>query len=118
MTRLYTVLMLLLVFTACQDNKLDTTQLKANWTLVEGFRNDKPSDMLEGIYFNFSENGTVETNFMGVVEQGTYQLAEAELTLETSKKTKFKVISLDGDELVLKANLMGTSFRFELEKTK
>ncbi len=103
---------------ACQNNKVNSTHLYANWNLIEGFRNDKPSDMLDGIFFNFNENGSVETNFMGVVEQGTFQLEKKALTIETSKKTKFTLVSLTADELILAADLMGTSFRFEMEKTK
>lgn len=117
MSKIYFFLILIgITFASCQGTEVKEDLLLGHWKLKEGFRNNKPSALLEGIYFKINESNKVATNFTGEEENGQFELIKDELTIKTSQKTKFDVILLTEEQLELETIIRGTPFRFVLEK--
>jgi len=117
MSKIYLFLLILgITFVSCQDPKIREDLLYGQWKLKEGFRDDKASELLNGIYFKIAKPDSVTTNFMGEEENGQFELVKDELTIKTSQNTKFDVVHLTEDKLELKTIIRGTPFRFVLKK--
>ncbi len=117
MSRIYFLILTLgMTLLACQNTDAKEDLLYGQWTLKEGFRNEKPSALLTGIYFKMDKPNAVTTNFLGEEENGQFELLKDKLTISTSQKTKFDVVVLTENELELKTIIRGTPFRFVLEK--
>ena len=105
-----------LIFVSCQSTGVKEDLLLGHWKLKEGFRNDKASNLLEGIYFKMDAPNEILTNFLGEEQKGQFELKKDELTIKTSQITKFDVTLLTETQLELEAIIRGTPFRFLLEK--
>ena len=117
MSKIYFFIIILgVTFASCQSTEVKEDLLFGQWKLKEGFRNDKASNLLEGIYFNINKPSGVVTNFTGMEESGQFELIKDELTISTSQKTKFDVTLLTEEQLELETIIRGTPFRFVLEK--
>ncbi len=113
----FSLLFLVLVISSCKDKEVEENLLMGHWTLTEGFRKNKPSKMLDGIYFNLESPAKVTTNFMGAEARGTFALEQKNLTIDTGgQKTKFKVKELTENTLTLETTIQGIPFRFVLER--
>lgn len=114
---LFVFLTLGIFATGCKSKETNAQLLHGQWTLKEGFRNNKASSMLDGIFLNI-DSEQIETNYLGQIETGTYELEDDNILISTSKKTKFQIVQLTENNLELKASIMGIPFRFIFEKKK
>ncbi len=120
MFRLFTGLCALLLFLlpACLlDNEEARQQLLGRWELEQAFRNGRPTESLDQLYFVFHPDGNLETNLTGQPEVGSYEFDGDEIQQrETSISADFQVESLSDSTLVLRTQLRNYGFRFNLRK--
>ncbi len=106
------------VLSACrkEDNKA-AELIIGHWEVEEAFRNGRPTESLADLYFEFSPDGKISTNFSGVPEEGTYEIKGSKIAQrDTRLEADYNIESITADNLVLTTELRGYKFRFVLKK--
>ena len=110
---------ILILPVACTDSK--TTQneqlILGRWELVQAVRNGKPTDSMNGIFFEFKEEGKMTSNFNLAVEERQLQYTIDKNLLDQigEENLKYIIEKLTNSELILTTNYQGLEFQLQLE---
>ncbi|MDX2134269.1 MAG: hypothetical protein SFV52_05770 [Saprospiraceae bacterium] len=101
---------------ACRDtNQVDPALLTGRWILQSGFIDGKQNDRLNGTFFQFYPDGTMETNLPLGFDPPTPFEVDGEVLLQKGEQTfRYRIESVSDTQLVLSTDLRGTQFRFDL----
>lgn len=116
----FLVLLLSVVFLqSCHNKEAIISNLSHRWVLDKGFRNEKETDSLSGLYFEFNKVGEVTTNLNGQDERLTYKLnGEDIIELAGTEVVFLNIMELSEAKLVLQTEIKGYTFKFDLLKDK
>ncbi|MFK7931906.1 MAG: hypothetical protein AB8G22_00260 [Saprospiraceae bacterium] len=116
------ILLALFGITACGTESADTTltdQLSKRWEIREASRNGRITESLDQLYFDFTAEGTLQTNLAGATETGTYELKEQQILQRgTQIDADYKIESISDTLLVLSTSIRNSNFKFELVPTE
>jgi len=92
--------------------------IPGRWEIKEAFRNNKLTEALDGIYFDFKSNGTMVSNFNLSVKdtESPYSIVKNILTESGTEKRVYTIESLEPGDLILSTKYQGLSFRLRLVK--
>lgn len=101
---------------ACRDtNQVDPALLTGRWILQTGFIDGKQNDRLNGTFFHFYTDGTMETNLPLGFDPRTPFEVDGEVLLQKGEQMfRYLIESVSDTQLVLRTDLRGTQFRFDL----
>ena len=118
--RFFTIICLLSFFIqGCHNKEAILNNLSHRWLLEKGFRNEKETDSLAGLYFDFDTSGEVTTNLNGQDERLTYKLdGEDIIELAGTEGVFLNIIELSETKLILQTDIQGYMFKFVLLKDK
>ena len=118
--RFFTLICLLSFFIqGCHNKEAILNNLSHRWLLDKGFRNEKETDSLAGLYFDFNTSGEVTTNLNGQDERLTYKLdGEDIIEIGGTEGVFLNIIELSETKLVLQTDIQGYTFKFVLLKNK
>ena len=118
--RFFTIICLLSFFVqGCHNKEAILNNLSHRWLLDKGFRNEKETDSLAGLYFDFNTSGEVTTNLNGQDERLTYKLdGEDIIELAGTEGVFLNIMELSETKLVLQTDIQGYTFKFVLLKDK
>ena len=118
--RFFTLICLLSFFIqGCHNKEAILNNLSHRWLLDKGFRNEKETDSLAGLYFDFDTSGEVTTNLNGQDEILTYKLdGEDIIELAGTEGVFLNIIELSETKLILQTDIQGYMFKFVLLKDK
>ena len=118
--RFFTLICLLSFFIqGCHNKEAILNNLSHRWLLDKGFRNEKETDSLAGVYFDFNTSGEVTTNLNGQDERLTYKLdGEDIIEIAGTEGVFLNIIELSETKLVLQTDIQGYTFKFVLLKNK
>lgn|GEM_PF-632208 len=119
--RFFTFLFFLsFIMQSCHNKEAILNNISHKWLLDKGFRNEKETDSLTGLYFEFKQSGEVVTNLNGQDERLSFTL-KGEDIIELNGTTEgifLNIKELSESKLVLQTDLQGFNFKFELLKVK
>ena len=118
--RFFTIICLLSFFIqGCHNKEAILNNLSHRWLLDKGFRNEKETDSLAGLYFDFNKSGEVTTHLNGQDERLTYKLdGEDIIELAGTENVFLNIMELSETKLVLQTDIQGYTFKFVLLKDK
>ena len=118
--RFFTLICLLSFFIqGCHNKEAILNNLSHRWLLDKGFRNEKETDSLAGLYFDFNTSGEVTTNLNGQDERLTYKLdGEDIIEIAGTEGVFLNIIELSETKLILQTDIQGYMFKFVLLKDK
>jgi hypothetical protein len=91
--------------------------LPGRWELYKGFRNKKPTETLTGVYFEFTEQGTMKTNLpLGPEEPVPFELSKNQIQQKGSKPLKYEIRQICDTTMLLSLETRGMPFEFYLRK--
>jgi len=100
---------------SCHNKEAIISNLSRRWVLDKGFRNEKETDSLIGLYFEFNKVGEVTTNLNGQDERLTYKLnGEDIIELAGTEVVFLNIMELSEAKLVLQTEIKGYTFKFDL----
>ena len=108
----------LLLLIACDDDS-DKTQaaIQGRWELVKGFRNQKETETLEGVYFQFGADGKMVTSLpVGADTPTVFELRNNEIHQKSPQPVVYKIQSVTDSTLVLTMEMRGAQFEMQLQK--
>lgn len=118
--RLFILICILSFFIqGCHNKEAIFNNLSHRWLLEKGFRNEKETDSLAGLYFDFDTSGEVTTNLNGQDERLTYKLdGEDIIELAGMEGVFLNILELSETKLILQTDIQGYTFKFVLLKDK
>ena len=104
---------------SCEDEtKNNSLALVGRWQIVEGFRNQKPTQTLAGTYFQFGDDGKMQTNLpIGPEEPMDYQVSGNEIRQKSVPPIKYMIQNINDSALVLSLELRGMQFVLHLQRS-
>jgi hypothetical protein len=108
----------LLLFTSCDDDKDKTrASILGRWELVAGFRNEKPTETLRGVFFEFNEDGKMTTNLpVGADAPTEYELHKNEILQKSPQPVKYSIKEVTDSTLTLMMEMRGMPFEMQMVK--
>jgi hypothetical protein len=107
-----------LLCVAC-ENKTQKNQasLLGRWEMAEAFRNQKATQLLAGVYFDFGADGKMTTNLPTTAEGATEYVVEKDnITQKTTLPIVYHIAHLSETELVLEVELRNVPFELRLRR--
>lgn len=97
---------------------MTSDQVVGAWEVVGAERDGKETETLNGAYFEFSDNGTVTSNYLGEEETSLYSLEASSITQTRPDQShvNFNVERLGLDTMVMTASIRNIPFRFVMKK--
>jgi len=107
---------MLLPFACQQTQSVDPAALVGRWELTQGYINDAPNARLNGTFFVFHPDGTMENNLpLGFDAPVPYEINGQDLLQKGIQTFRYSIESATDSVLILKTELRGTHFRFEMK---
>ena len=105
---------------ACTEvSQEDNTQeyLIGRWEIQEASRNDRPTESLERLIFEFFEDGNMNSNLTGSTQESKYTL-EGMLVKQTGSPmdSDYTIEEISDSTLTMNTNIRGQIFRFRFLK--
>lgn len=105
------------LLSSCGSDAADQVTINGQWELTRALRNNVETGMLDGLKFNFSPDGTLETNLLGNETKGTYSWSGQEITTEGVKLSlTYAIQEMSDSTLHLRSKYQGFQFDFMLER--
>ncbi|MEM6398113.1 MAG: hypothetical protein AAF741_17310 [Bacteroidota bacterium] len=126
-TLLFTATLILLGYSCEKDTPTEDSppafeglELEGRWELTEAKRNNRTTQILDGLYFVFGPDNAFETNLGGEESAGKYIYDDrAEIvTSEVSMPATYLIRELSDGEMVLETKLEGSKFQFLLSRAE
>ncbi len=104
--------------TACDDNTASTqSSISGRWELFKGFRNQKETETLSGVFFQFGTDGKMQTNLpVGAEAPTVYELERNEIHQKSPQEVTYFIESVTDTTLVLALEMRGMQFEMHLKK--
>lgn len=91
--------------------------LIGRWDIEEALRNNKVTESLSDLYYEFSKDGTMKTNLSGATETGKYELDEQTLVVQdTRMDATYQVETLSDSFLVMSTVLQKFNFKLTFQR--
>lgn len=115
-----TVLFLLFLCASCGDDNTaigESTTVAGGWELERATRNNMETELLDGLFFEFKEDGTLVTNLMGNDTEGTYEWDGDQITTAgVNPPMTYKIKEMTDSTLNIQSKFQGFQFSFELSR--
>ncbi|MEM1321808.1 MAG: hypothetical protein AAGG75_16230 [Bacteroidota bacterium] len=98
--------------------QISDAAIQGRWNVVQASRNDKPTETLEGAFFDFKSGGRMLTNILGEEQEMDYQLNENVINQSGSQQLKYTIERHTGNAMTLTMTMVGFNFRFDLQKAE
>lgn len=94
--------------------------LNGRWELAKALRNQKQTETLSGVYFQFGEDNKMLTNFpAGPEEFGAFQLKQREIIQNfPAQMVRYQIKGLNDTSLILTTEMRGSLFELQLRKSQ
>lgn len=99
------------------ESSIQPEDILGKWTLKKAFRDGKATSILESVYFDFNESGTVKTNFNKEGEEKTfsYEVKDGEIVMKGATDMDIHARKNADGDLEFKTTLLKADFKLVLE---
>jgi hypothetical protein len=114
---LFTIILSSFFIQSCHNKEAIIQNLSHRWAIEKGFRNEKETDSLAGLYFDFNTSGEVTTNLNGQDERLSFKLdGEDIIALAGTEVVFLNIMELSETKLVVQTDIQGYTFKFVMLK--
>ena len=113
----FTFLIFLLTL-GCMNNEMSQEEIIGAWEISSAERNGKPTETLNGAYFEFAEDNTMSTNLLGREESSSYEFdgANKEIIQQGEASLRFKVLDCQQNNLSIETSIREIPFKLQLSR--
>ena len=110
----------LLCFACEEDAPQIRLLLNGRWELAKALRNQKQTETLSGVYFQFGEDNKMLTNFpSGSEEFAAFELKRREIIQNfPAQLVRYQIKGLSDTSLILTTEMRGALFELQLRKSQ
>ncbi|MDX1683718.1 MAG: hypothetical protein R3275_00695 [Saprospiraceae bacterium] len=112
------IFLILLAFLSCESEKqYEDSDIVGRWEVYKCERGGKPTQTLNGAYFEFTDQNQLFTNFTGEGIMSGYNIYNNVIVQQTGEKIRYKIESMSDDKMTLSTNIRNVDFVVDLVKT-
>ena len=107
------------VISCTEPPQEDNTQeyLIGRWDIQEASRNGRPTESLDQLYFEFFEDGSLNSNLTGSTQESKYTLEGKTVKQNGSPMdSDYTIEEISDSTLTMNTNIRGQIFRFRFQK--
>lgn len=107
------------VISCTEPPQEDNTQeyLIGRWDIQEASRNGRPTESLDQLYFEFFEDGSMNSNLTGSTQESKYTLEGKTVKQSGSPMdSDYAIEEISDSTLMMNTNIRGQIFRFRFQK--
>ncbi|MBT8189716.1 MAG: lipocalin family protein [Saprospiraceae bacterium] len=114
------LLLMVFVFSGCQDNKQAKTDILGDWESIDWYIKNTGEKVNQKMDFSFDDASNYMVDYGSQKEEGSYYISFDKLyTTETGQKEKnVKIVRLDSDTMIFEMNRAGSLELIVLSKRK
>lgn len=120
MVRLLFLFCTICLLLACEptvtENEIKLSDIEGHWDVTRAIRDGRPTESLDGAFFNFSTDGLVTSNLLGDTLQVPFQLKGDTISQQLNSPIIYIIEEFEGPVMVVNTTLRSTPFQFFLEK--
>jgi len=109
-------LLILVSFQSCK-NESSNCNIKGKWYFHQVNRNYKPTNTLEGGYFDFQNENTFTSNIFDETKSYNYSFSNDKITITTEEQLNFNLVRCTPDTLILAGEISAFYMNFLMTKT-
>ena len=114
--KLFLLPLFIILFVSCSNEEDTKTLIKGKWTLDNAEREGKPTNSLEGLYFNFVSDSQFNSNILGSDLPYTYELTNDRVVVQHGMIKEFEISKITDSMLSLNTRIRGETFIFNMQK--
>ena len=117
--RTFSILFGIALLASCQSRQENDNQdiILGKWEIRQAYRNGRLTESLDELYFEFFQDGKMNTNLLGMPESSIYAIKENQLQQrEGQLDIDYTIEELSDSLLVLSTELRGYNFRLSLKR--
>jgi hypothetical protein len=112
------LLFLSLSILACEsEKKIVETDVVGRWEVYDCQRAGKPTQTLNGAYFEFEHGNKLYTNITGDGIMAGYNIYNNEIVQQSGEKIRYYIESFSSEKMTLSTRINNVDFVLELVKT-
>ena len=118
--RTFSILFSIALLASCQSRQENDNQdiILGKWEIRQAYRNGRLTESLDELYFEFFQDGKMNTNILGMPESSIYAIKGNQLQQrEGQLDIDYTIEELSDSLLVLSTELRGYNFRLSLKRT-
>ena len=100
---------------ACKDNN-DVCSIEGKWYFHQVNRNYKPTNTLEGGYFDFKDEKVFTSNIFDENQEYSYTFTYPKIEINTEENLKFTIVQCSKDTLILAGEISAFYMNFLMTK--
>ncbi len=102
---------------ASEPKRMDVETIKGRWEVYQAERGGKPTQTVNGAFFEFRDHNKMVTDILGEPVQTAYNLYDREIVQLSGGKIRYKVETVNDSTMTLSATIRKVDFVFDLIKT-
>ena len=114
---LMVVLSICFIWACAPDKKMNQDIIKGRWEVFNAERSGKPTQTVNGAFFEFRDQNKMVTDILGEPVQTAYNFYENEIVQLSGGKIRYKIEAVNDSTMTLSATIRKVDFVFELIKT-
>jgi len=106
------------LLTSCDEsNEQLQASIVGRWELSKGFRNQKETETLAGVFFQFNDDGKMTTSLpVGADTPTDYEVKKNQIVQKSPQPVTYSVKEVTDSTLVLTMEMRGVQFELQLQK--
>lgn len=114
----FILMTLIATLTSCESEKqYKESQLVGRWEVYQAERGGKPTQTVNGAYFEFSDQNQLYTNITGDGVMNGYQIYNNVIVQQGGEKIRYQIETMNEEKMTLTTNINGVDFALDLIKT-
>ena len=112
------LLFLVLTLSACEsEKKIVESDVVGRWEVYDCVRGGKPTQTLNGAYFEFEHGNKLYTNITGDGIMAGYNIYNNEIVQQSGEKIRYNIVAFSDEKMTLSTRINNVDFVLELIKT-
>lgn len=107
----------LMLSSCASDNQVTEEEVIGRWEVFNCERAGKPTQTLNGAYFEFNEGNQLFTNITGDGIMAGYQIYNNEIVQQSGEKIRYKIETKSDEKMTLSCTIRNVDFVLDLVKT-
>ena len=112
------LLLFILLFTSCSNEDSNKTDfLYGKWEIDTAYRNGNKTELLTGLFFEFSADGNMRTNITGNPESVRFEIEENNIAQREGRiDLDYEIVELNDSSLIIKTSIRNSKLQLNLKK--
>jgi len=114
----FNLILATMVLVSCESEKqYKEADIVGRWEVYQAERDNRPTQTLNGAYFEFMDQNQVYTNILGDGVMNGFNIYNNVIVQQGGEKIRYNIEALNDEKMTLSTKISGADFVLDLVKT-